>query len=262
MGSKPPKPPDPQETAQAQALANREAVRESALMNQIGINSPYGRQYYTGAIGSPDRTLNIELTPGGEQTRQSQEDLAALLSGYGAETLGPAALERLSGGPSQAGDLIYERGLRRLEPEYDESQALLESRLMSQGIPVGSRAYEQAMGQFGRQRADAMENLALSSEIAGLGEDRAQRSQAINELSALLQGAPAIGSPVTSSPGAYNVAAPDIAGLTAQNYAAEQANAARNAQTMGTLATIAGGVGGFFLGGPVGAAVGGGGAFL
>lgn len=238
MGKKSgPKPPDPQDTAQAQVGANREAVRESALMNQISVNSPYGRQYYTGGIGTPGRALNIELTPGGERTRQSQEALAELISGYGAGSLGPAVMDRLSAGPGAAGDAIYQRGLNRLEPQYDESQTLLESKLMSQGIPPGSRAWEQAMGQFGRQRSDAMENLALSSEIAGFSEDRASRSQAINELSALLQGAPAIGSPATTSPGQYGVAAPDISGLISQEYAGNMAQANREAQMLGNVSS-------------------------
>jgi len=241
MGKKSgPKPPDPSDTAQAQAGVNREAVRESALMNQIAVNSPYGRQFYTGKIGTPGRTLNIEMTPGGERTRQSQEALAELISGYGAGALGPAVMERLSADPGAAGDAIYQRGLNRLEPQYDESQTLLESKLMSQGIPAGSRAWEQAMGQFGRQRSDAMENLALSSEIAGFSEDRAARSQAINELSALLQGAPAIGSPATTSPGQYGIAPPDISGLISQEYAGRVGQADREAQALGN---VAGGLG-------------------
>ncbi len=248
-GSKEPDYPDPRQTAQAQAQANAEAVREAARVNQIGIRSPFGRQYYTGQIGAPNRRLNIELTPGGERIRSSQEQLAEMISGYGAGTLGPMVTERLSEPTGTAGDVIYERGLNRLQPEYEETEQQLRSRLLGQGIPEGSRAYEQAMGQFERRRADAMENLALSSEIAGFGEDRAQRSQAINELAALLQGAPAIGSPATMMPGQYNIAPPDIAGLTMGQYSADLNRYNRDAQQLGGLYNLLGTGVGAYLGG-------------
>ena len=248
-GGSRPRAPDPAATAAAQAQANKEAVRESALVSQIGINSPWGRQFYTGQLGEPDRALNIELTPTGQETLGYQEQLANLISQYGAETLGPSVTERLGAGGSTAADALYERGLARLEPEYDEAEELLRSRLMSQGIPVGSRAYEQSMGRFGRQRADAMENLALSSEIGGFAEDRAQRSQAINELAALLQGAPAIGAPPTQLPAQYQIASPDIAGLTAADYAGRLNAYNTDAQRLGGLYGLAGTLGAATIGG-------------
>lgn len=217
-----PSAPDPAATAQAQAEANARAIRESAKVNQVGINSPWGKQFWEGTIGQPDRELNIELTPGGERARQSQEQLAELLSGFGAETFGPQAIERLGAPDSDIGDMIYERAIGRREPEFRENEELLRSKLMTQGLSPGSRAYEQALGKLQRGEQFARDDLALSSTLSGFGENRAQRSQAINELSALLQGAPAIGSPATQMPAQYQVAPPDIAGLTMGNYYGQQ----------------------------------------
>ena len=244
-GSKTPKAPDPWKTAQAQAAANKEAIRESAIVNQIGVNTPYGRQFYTGEVGQPDRTLNVELTPGGEEARGYQEELATLLSGYGAGELGPSVLDRLSSPDSSAVEnALYERGAGRFEPRFERQEERLHSRLVNQGVPPGSRAYEQAMEQFREQQDEAYENLALSSTVAGAGENRAQRSQAINELSALLQGAPAIGQPPAQMPGQYQIAPPDIAGLTSQQYAGDvsayNAQQARAAQEMGGLYSLGG----------------------
>lgn len=240
-----PSPPDPRETANAQAEANRRAIRESAEINQIDINSPWGRQYYTGTIGQPDRALNIELTPGGERSRLAQEQLTELLSGFGLETLGPQVMDRLGQGDSRrVEDAIYQRGLERLQPEYEEGREALRSRLIGQGLSPGSRAYEQAMGQFGRREADALENLALSSISQGAAENRAQRSQSINELAALLQGAPAIGSPATQMPTQYQMAPPDIAGLTMGNYAGQLNAYNTRANELGGLYGLGGQLGG------------------
>ena len=64
MGKKStPSAPDPVATANAQASANKEAVTESARVNQIGTWGPQGRTYYTGEIGSPERTQVTELAP-------------------------------------------------------------------------------------------------------------------------------------------------------------------------------------------------------
>ena len=63
MGKSAPKPPDPVKTAEAQAEFNREAARESALMNQINQVTPWGQQRWTGELGSPDRTQHTILNP-------------------------------------------------------------------------------------------------------------------------------------------------------------------------------------------------------
>lgn len=239
-----PSAPNPKKTARLQADLNRQAIYDSAAVNQTNIESPGGRQYYTGEIGGPDRTLNIELSPEGERAYGARETLGANLADYALANLGPSMMDRLGEDDTSAADALYQRGYNRLNPQYAEAEGLLQSRLMNQGIPVGSRAYQQAMDQFDRQRADAFENLALSSEIQGFAENRAQRSQAINELSALLAGAPAIGQPATQMPAQYQIAPPDLTGLTGQTYASEvsayNAEQRRQAQEMGGLYSMAG----------------------
>ena len=59
----PPKPPDPYETAAAQAGMNKEAIREAALHNQINQVGPLGSSTWSGEIGSPDRTQTTTLSP-------------------------------------------------------------------------------------------------------------------------------------------------------------------------------------------------------
>lgn len=218
-----PKAPDPWTQAQAQLWAGKEAMRQGALYNQMGINSPWGQQYYTGAVGSPERTLNIELSPEAERARALQSQLTSALGGYALGELGPAMMERLRAPPGQAGEEIYQRGLARLEPEFERSETERQSQLLGQGIPVGSRAYAQEMDRMDRRQAEALENLELSSQIAGREEDRLARSQSINELIATLGAAPEIGSPATMMPGQQGMTPPNIGGYMQQNYGNELA---------------------------------------
>ena len=247
-----PSPPDPQATAAAQGQASREAVEASARFNQIGVESPYGRQFYTGTLGEPDRTLNIELTPEGQRAMAAQQGITGDVAEFGQETLAPGVFERLSAGPGTAGDVFYERGMGRIAPGFERAQEQLESRLIGQGIAPGSRAWNQAQTQLAEQRDRAYTDLALGAEQFGFGEDRAQRSQSINELAALLRGAPAIGQPATTSPGQYGVQPPDIAGLTAANYAGRMNQYNTQAGQLGGLYNLGGTLGAAALMAPVG----------
>ena len=59
-----PRAPDPAEQANAQAKYNREAAYDSALINQIGQESPWARSYYTGGPpGDPNRHQVTTLAP-------------------------------------------------------------------------------------------------------------------------------------------------------------------------------------------------------
>ena len=49
--------------ADQQMQYNKDAVEHSARLNQMQQTSPFGRVYYEGAIGSPNRRQVTELTP-------------------------------------------------------------------------------------------------------------------------------------------------------------------------------------------------------
>ena len=58
-----PRMPDPIATSQQQFDLNRQAAMEAARMNQINQQTPWGGTYWTGEIGSPDRTQHTLLNP-------------------------------------------------------------------------------------------------------------------------------------------------------------------------------------------------------
>ena len=67
-------------------------------------------------------------------------------------------------------DATYQRGFNRFDPYYEDQRKSLDQRLVNQGIPIGSEASTSAKDRFGRERGDALENLALSSIGAGRQE--------------------------------------------------------------------------------------------
>lgn len=105
--------PDPAETAAAQGLANKEAVLESAKVNQIQEYTPYGSSIYTGGIGEPDRTRTTSLAPQYQSIQDSLSSLAnQLLGGYGYQpfNLSPAG-QNLPYDPQYGGNQLLNRAL-------------------------------------------------------------------------------------------------------------------------------------------------------
>ncbi len=77
---------DPAAAARAQGEANKEAVRESAKVNQINEVTPWGDLFYSGEIGESDRTRTTSLTPPGQNQLDIMNRIAQAL-GYKAEGL-------------------------------------------------------------------------------------------------------------------------------------------------------------------------------
>lgn len=260
LGTSSPKPPDPFATAAAQAQANREAVRESALVNQINQITPFGTEKFTGEIGTPDRTRTITLNPADQANLDRQRAIASGLFGLGQQVIpqaGAAVGSPLSfaglPGISGAGDLAnqaqaleqatFQRGMNLLQPRFEQERAALESRLINQGLPIGSEAFGTGFGNLQRSQNEALENLALSSVGAGRAEQSrlfgleqaarqqaiaellTQRGQPLNELAALIQGAPAINLPNFQAPAQFGVQPPNIADLIQQNFAIQSQQA-------------------------------------
>ena len=170
-----------------------------------------------------------------------------------------------------AADAAFSRVMDRLNPQFDQQQEALQTQLANQGIMLGSEAYTTAMDDFGRRRSDAGIAAGYDAISAGeamrqglfanalqtrgqqlgertfdmnaanqarqqyLNEQLMARNQNINELAALLQGAPAIQGPQPMSGGQVGVAPTDVtgayglaSGLAQGNYAQQmgQQNAA------------------------------------
>lgn len=264
---KAPSAPDPVVTAQAQAAANKEAVRESALVNQIQEKSPFGTTRFTGEIGTPGRTRTTALPRIQQKALDQQNQLALSLSRFSNDLLPqvtgafdqPLSLEGLpeipnqddlNFGAKQVEDATFARAKGLLDPVFEEQGRNLEGALVNRGLPRSGEAFRGETEDFRRSTNEAFENAALDAVRAGraersrlvseglglrnqgLSELLTERSQPINELAALLQGSPAINVPQFQPAAQFGVQPPDIIGAQQQQQNAQlaQFNAANQRQ--------------------------------
>ena len=292
----PPPAPDPAATAAAQSAINKDTAIAQSRLNQIDEYTPYGSSVYS-PTGDPidgiqrfrrDTTLNPEQQAIVDQQTAISGDLSTLAgdqigrvsdnlsSPFGFGGL-PAAPTADAAARQQTIDALQAQFNSRLDPQFQQQQTALETRLANQGIGVGSDAYNKAMESFGRTRNDAYQT-AQNQAIAGGGAEQSrlfglqgnereraiqeyvtQRNAPLNEVSALMSGTQ-IQNPTFSPTPQTGIAAADITGPTAMQYQG-QLNAAQNAQSgrnamMGGLFGLAGGIGGGLAGGPFGASLG------
>lgn len=240
--------PDPAATAAAQGQANKEAVYESAKVNQINEVNPFGTLTYTGEIGSPDRTRTTELTDVGQRLFDTQQEITGTLGDYAKTRAGQLPTDQFSF--DEFGDLptinndyrtqVADDMFSRLNPQIDRRRSAVETQLANQGITRGSEAWNSAMDDLSREENDLrlaisgmsgdemsrLYNMQLAGRQQGLNEYQTERAAPINELAAALQGSPAIGTPNFAPNAQYQIGAPDIAGLTLGNYNAQAQQAA------------------------------------
>lgn len=265
---KAPAAPDPVITANAQADANARSVRESAEVNQINEVTPYGSLRYSGAIGSPNRTRTTTLSP----QAQAQFDRENAISGQ----MGNLALSRLgqmprgdfktgldpintdfSGDASKVEQATYDRAMGLMRPEFDRQERRMETDLANRGIPLGGEAYGDVQGQFntsrneaqlaaamdavqaGRSEQSRMFGMNMDARQQGLDENVLERNQNINELSAILQGSPAINTPNFGQQAQYQQNPADVIGAQ-QNQQQSLQNAYN--QRVGSQNAMMGGV--------------------
>jgi hypothetical protein len=267
-----PSPPDPVATAEAQASANREANIATVETNMINQNTPYGSLSYTergdSAQGNPQYTATQTLAPD-QQAMLDLTNRAGIQYGLTANDQLDAVRNKLSS-PLDFGQLgpapqanedirksVSDSMYARMEPLMNRDRTQLETRLANQGIELNSQAYNDAMDTEARARNDtrlAIDQSALGqmSQLYGLesavrdkavNELSTERSQPLNELSAMLSGSAVQGPQFVNAPQGQ-VSPSDIMGATYANYngqmdAWKQQQANNNAM-MGGLFGLAG----------------------
>lgn len=269
-----PAPIDPSASAAAQGALNKEAVHESARVNQINTRGPFGDVTFSGEVGAPDRTQTLTLPAEVQKILDTQTGISGDLTNF-ASDFAPRVADSLST-PFNTSDVsqaptfdpderqrIEQSLFDRINPQFDRDEDRLRSQLANQGIGQGSEAFSSAFDDFNRGKTDARlavtnQGGAEASRSFGLESQAHQqalsdallnRTQGLNEVSALLQGAPAINTPQVNQPSQFQVAPGDFQGAQALNTQLQIANANRNAQSNNAL------TGGLFsLGGSLGSA--------
>jgi hypothetical protein len=193
MGKKAKAPPpiDPKETARAATGTNiSTAIANTAMgnVNQIGPESSLTySQTGTQKITDPYTGEVREVPTYTAETKLNAPQQALYDSNLANRSSMSAKAGELLGGLDSTGDIrgrVEQALMARLNPQLERDRAALETRLANQGLTMGSRAYSASQDDFSRGSNDAR----LSAILAAGDEERATRSQRLNEIGALQSG--------------------------------------------------------------------------
>ena len=266
-GPSAPAAPDPAATAAAQATANKETAIAQANLNRINQYTPQGNIEYTtngtNDDGTPRWSQKVSLSPD-EQTKYDQQNKIALaLNDLASSNVGRVrdvqskdfnfdgmapmrthiGASDVAGQAGKVSDSVYNQIASRLDPRYKQSESDMRARLAAQGISDNSDAYRREVDNFARDKTDAYNQAAMSSQQAGAQEqtrlfniDAAQgafennarqqgieeesylRNLPLNEIAALMGTGGTVNNPDFTPTAQVGVAAPDYQGLVSNNY--------------------------------------------
>jgi hypothetical protein len=207
----PPPAPDYAGAAKNQGAANVDAARVQGKINNPNVIGPYGSQTVTWAGDTP--TLTQRLSPDqqallskGNQAKLGMTDLAIQGTQAAGDVIGKNLdLSALPGRPGSADDTrtkVLDAMMGRVNEDVDRKKGLVHSQLLAQGIPPGSKAYDDAMALEERNRTDARTQAYLASgqEMSrdfqtdtqrrrdAMAEMLAERQTPLNEITALMSG--------------------------------------------------------------------------
>lgn len=162
-----------------------------------------------------------------------------------------------------AQDAVYNQYMERLQPQFQQQTDDLQTRLVNQGLGVGTEAYQRAMSDLLKEQNDATNQAAYQSVLAGqnaytqdlqnqiaAGSFGNQAQQAyINQLLSALNGS---ASGYENQQNIFSVGT----GKSNLQYQKDKANAASKSGFGSSLGSLAGGAIGAYFGGPVGASIG------
>jgi hypothetical protein len=263
-GSAPP-PPDYRGAAIETAKGDVEAARLATAANRVNQITPYGELRYSTNPADLDQwgnqmwTATQTLSPSQQKLLDYQnatsEGLGELTSkglGYVENMLddpfSTQNLPSLGFDPSQSFQDAY---MARLQPQIEQSQEALDTRLANAGIPIGSEAYNRAQMTEGRRINDLRLGATtqgfgtgLAARQQGFNEAAYQRNEPLNTLNAVRTGAQVTNPSYVSVPQQATTKGADLLGAaTAEgnyNTASANASAAKDAGMTSGLFSLAG----------------------
>ena len=256
----PPPAPDPRQVTAEQYQANLEAAAAQSRYGAVNRYGPEGSTEYfferDPATGQKVPVAQvISLTPEQQGLYDRQVDIAGNLADTAYKRSrsipsGPFNLEGLPDAPSRSNygmdrdaleKDLYERTMRLMQPDLDLEAERFDQNMANRGLPLGGQAYSGATRQFRDSQDRIRQNIALEAIRAGGAEqnrlfgldaatrDRALqerllgRTQDMNELSALLQGSPALAMPSYTNTPTPTIQAPDFQSAYNSKYNADLA---------------------------------------
>lgn len=160
---------------------------------------------------------------------------------------------------TQAEKAYYNSAVDKLTPQFERQRSDYATMLQNQGLPVGSEAYERAMGDLSEKQNDALQQAAYQSILAG--QDAFSRSLS-DEINAGSFGNNAqqayinqLLSALTGSASGYENEQNKYAAGTAKS-AVDYQNALAKANSKGGFGSALGAIGGAVIGGYIGGSAG------
>ena len=232
--------PDYAGAAQQTAAGNLAAARQATAANRVNQITPYGELRYaiTGEdpYGNPTWTAYQTLAPDQQRLLDLQNQASIGLGELSGKGLGyvsqmidkPFSTAGLAGMPINAGEQYQDAMLRRLAPTLEQQRETLETRLINQGIPQNSEAWNRAMMQQ-QQRENDLLNSAITSGFGvglqarqrGFEELAYQRNEPINTLNAVRSGAQVTGPQFVNSAQQATTSGPDLLSAAQMGYNAQ-----------------------------------------
>ena len=154
------------------------AADQARKYGNVNVNSNLGGYTWT---TNPDgtQTINTNLNEGDQQRLNLQTN----------------ALNNLNLDPTSAQDAYYNMSTRYLQPQQRQQQQQLESNLASRGIPIGSKAYNNATTELYNNQQNALDQARDNSIFQGqnylgsqIGNINSIGSQVNNPLQSMVQG--------------------------------------------------------------------------
>jgi hypothetical protein len=244
--------PDYAGAASQTAAGNLAAARQATAANRVNQVTPYGNLSYsiTGEdpYGNPTWTATQSLNPQQQRLLDLQNQASIGLGELSGKGLGyvsnmidqPFSTSGLGAMPINAGEQYQDAMLRRLAPTLDQQRSSLETKLVNQGIPMGSEAYNRAMMQQSQRENDLLNSaitsgfgVGLQARQRGFEELAYQRNEPINTLNAVRSGAQVTGPSFVNSAQQATTQGPDLLGAAQMGYNAQMGdfNAKQQAQS-------------------------------
>ncbi len=287
---KAPKAPDPNQVSQAQTESNQQTAAYENAMSHGNVSTPFGSQTFTGRVdpktGATIYDQQIQLSPEQQQLyqQQNQQDLAlgnvsqGMLTQVGdaySQPFSTAGMPQmygaddLEGSRKEVSDALYRRQAAYLDPQYQQRDTAMRTRMANQGITEGSEAWNNAVDEFERARAFEDGQARDSSIAAGLDEMRGlsdistrnrnmamsealtERAMPMNEFNAL-RTASQVDVPQFQNPGTPNIQPTDVSGNQWNSYNSAlnvwNTRAAQNGNFMSGLMNLGGQLGSAWIG--------------
>lgn len=219
---------------QPQFQQQREALEQDLADRGI----PIGGEAYNDAMGNLERNhLDAQqriandavLAGGAEAQRQLGMELGVNQQGFdqGFQTYGAlqADQQRALGALGQGFAQSDQANLNAFGIASQANQRDFDNVLNQTGYEQGLRATgrQEALQDYQTNQGTTLNRVQAEQNLrnTALNEDILQRTQALNEASAIIQGAPALGVPQPPPIPSYNVGAPDVQGAVQNAYNAQ-----------------------------------------